>query len=632
MGFRSLPRVVQILIVGMCLAGAAATAWGIIMPEIRRPVAAIVYLVSAFLIAAKRVPLHPRVATLSVGFVLVLASIFTCGTGVAMAVAAVNMLACVVFPGKTTRRPPLWVASYNASALAIAALAASRVYETLLGETVPRQLSWQWAGAAGAAVAVYYVASVLAVGVASTLHHLQLPPKRWWHELAATAPGFLAGGAIALAMDAGYHYVGDWMFVIGVPFAIVLHRSFATQAAKLQEEIEKREATERLAKVYFSVVKALSKAIDVKDHSTHQHVQRVHALARAVAQRMGLTGVDLEAVEFGAVLHDIGKIAIPDRILLKPSRLTDAEFEVVRQHPLAGEAILKPVEFGSDVATIVRYHHERFDGKGYPDGLAGDQIPIGARILAAIDVYDALVEERPYRKAWSHEQALDYLRQHAGTAFDPRVVEALADALSAGELCCAPESAPYDRSSFVDLGGVGWEPDLIDPYQVAAVVRERVLRALVDELDFLYPCLAWVVFVPQRSTGDMDAVAAAGECAPVFERLRIPLGAGPSASAALFGHVVTDAAASRDFDCLPQGAPPLLLDSRVVALPVFGPNNDPILVVSCYTRPDQEIPLTTLERAEALISFAVRQLSEDRGQTAWELPTASLDSAISGSL
>ena len=188
------------------------------------------------------------------------------------------------------------------------------------------------------------------------------------------------------------------------------------------------EQTQRL---YRETIASLSNALEAKDGDTTEHAQEVAALAVAVARRLGRDEDELRMIELAALLHDIGKIRIPEAILNKPAPLTADEWEVVRSHPLAGERILAPIEALVDVVPIVRSTHERWDGGGYPLRLAGDAIPVGARIVAVCDAYRAIVEPRPYRPARSAEAALAELRACAGTQFDPACVEAFAAALEA---------------------------------------------------------------------------------------------------------------------------------------------------------------------------------------------------------
>jgi len=173
-------------------------------------------------------------------------------------------------------------------------------------------------------------------------------------------------------------------------------------------------------------LRSLAKSLEEKDFYTHGHSERVAKLAKAIAQKMNLPLRLIDRIYIAALLHDIGKVGIPDYILNKPSTLTKEEFDIVKQHSIKGEAILKEIgRFRSKEAKWVRYHHERWDGKGYPDGLKGEEIPLPSRIIAVADVYEALISDRPYRKALSKEEAMKQLKDMKGTALDPRIVDIL---------------------------------------------------------------------------------------------------------------------------------------------------------------------------------------------------------------
>ncbi|HWT91945.1 MAG TPA: HD domain-containing phosphohydrolase, partial [Solirubrobacteraceae bacterium] len=181
----------------------------------------------------------------------------------------------------------------------------------------------------------------------------------------------------------------------------------------------------RAAQAYHAVVRSLAAALEARDGYTGEHSDDVHDLSVAVAERLGLDAQAVAEVEAVALLHDIGKIGVPDHVLHKPGPLDASEWELMRQHPVIGERILKPLPGLSAVARAVRHEHERWDGGGYPDGLAGDDIPLASRIVLACDAYHALVSDRPYRRAMSVEYAFGELRDGSGTQFDPVVVDAL---------------------------------------------------------------------------------------------------------------------------------------------------------------------------------------------------------------
>jgi diguanylate cyclase (GGDEF)-like protein len=172
-------------------------------------------------------------------------------------------------------------------------------------------------------------------------------------------------------------------------------------------------------------IEALSTALLERDRYTGEHSECVVELAREVARAMGGSEIELERIAAAALVHDVGKVAIPDRVLHKPAPLDDDEWLVMRDHPVIGERILRTIPGMGAIARIVRHEHERFDGGGYPDGLAGEEIPFGSRVILACDAYHAMTSDRPYRRAMDHEEAVAELVRAAGTQFDPRVVAAL---------------------------------------------------------------------------------------------------------------------------------------------------------------------------------------------------------------
>jgi len=179
-----------------------------------------------------------------------------------------------------------------------------------------------------------------------------------------------------------------------------------------------------LARANEETLMGLVSALDLRERNTRLHSQRVKEYTLLLADRFGIADVAKKAIGFGALLHDVGKIAVPDRILLKPGGLTHEEWNVMQAHPLTGYGIVKRIGFLHEAAELVRAHHEHYDGSGYPQGLKGEEIPLGARLFAVADVYDALTSTRPYRDPVSHEEALSEIRQRSGTYFDHRVVAA----------------------------------------------------------------------------------------------------------------------------------------------------------------------------------------------------------------
>ncbi len=200
--------------------------------------------------------------------------------------------------------------------------------------------------------------------------------------------------------------------------------TFARQAASA---IENAQSFEKLAQSYDATIEGWAKALEYRDDDTEGHSQRVTELALRLAEKVGLEEKELQNFRWGALLHDIGKIGIPDRILHKPGALTDDEKEEMRQHPVYSRHMLSEIPFLKDALIIPIHHHERWDGSGYPDGLSGENIPLEARIFALSDVFDALTSDRPYRKAWSQQKALAYIKKQSGTHFDPELTRIFLD-------------------------------------------------------------------------------------------------------------------------------------------------------------------------------------------------------------
>ncbi|MDX6558402.1 MAG: hypothetical protein QOF72_1451, partial [Blastocatellia bacterium] len=234
----------------------------------------------------------------------------------------------------------------------------------------------------------------------------------WWSFL---------GSAIATAIIYSAVTHLGWAYVLlGVP---IIAATFWTYKIYFERVNAKTREAEELSRLHLATVEALATAIDAKDQTTHFHVRRVQIYAEGLGKLLHLSGAEILALNAGALLHDVGKLAVPDHILNKPGTLTPAEFEKTKIHTVVGAEILGRINFPYPVLPIVRHHHERWDGEGYPDGLQAEQIPITARVMSVIDCFDSVREDRPFRPGMSRERAIDLLRHESGTQFDPRIVE-----------------------------------------------------------------------------------------------------------------------------------------------------------------------------------------------------------------
>jgi len=248
-------------------------------------------------------------------------------------------------------------------------------------------------------------------------------PKVWSDSYLWSFPYYMVGAAIAGLISFLNSHIGYQSSVLILPPIYLLYRSYRLYLGKL--ETEKKHA-EQVSNLHLRTIEALALAIGAKDQTTGEHLQRVRVYAMALAKELRLTPDETEALRAASVLHDIGKLAVPEHIISKPGKLTPEEFEKMKIHPIVGAEILEQVEFPYPVVPIVRAHHEKWDGSGYPNGLKGEAIPIGARILTAVDCLDALASDRQYRRALPLDEAMARVSSEAGTSFDPRVIDILA--------------------------------------------------------------------------------------------------------------------------------------------------------------------------------------------------------------
>jgi putative nucleotidyltransferase with HDIG domain len=193
----------------------------------------------------------------------------------------------------------------------------------------------------------------------------------------------------------------------------------------LSYDLENKELVTTLERGYLETIRALANSIDAKDPYTRGHSMRVTNVALAIGRELGLDASELRFLRYGGILHDIGKIGIGEEILGKKDRLNDEERKLVRQHPVLGESIIEPIDFLQPVRAIIRHHHEWVDGSGYPDGLKGEEIPLGARIMNAADTYDAVTSDRPYQEAVDNQEAIEILKEFRGRQIDTTVCDAL---------------------------------------------------------------------------------------------------------------------------------------------------------------------------------------------------------------
>ena len=282
----------------------------------------------------------------------------------------------------------------------------------------------------------YFVMNTGPVSIVIALSQRSSIRSTWSLTYFWSFPYYLAGAAIVGLVDLCNRYVGWEMALLVAPVMYWIFRTYSIYLARLEEEKKRAEVealhveaekrhVEQVCALHMRTIEGLALAIEAKDHTTHSHLQRVRTYAIEIAKDLGLSGDELDALRAAALLHDIGKLGVPDHIINKPGRLTPEEFEKVKTHTIVGAEIIEKVAFPYPVAPIVRSHHEKWNGEGYPDGLKGEEIPIGARILTVVDCLDALASDRQYRKALPLSEAMAEIAKEGGRSFDPKIVAVL---------------------------------------------------------------------------------------------------------------------------------------------------------------------------------------------------------------
>ncbi|HEX5706526.1 MAG TPA: HD domain-containing phosphohydrolase, partial [Pyrinomonadaceae bacterium] len=315
---------------------------------------------------------------------------------------------------RTTRRATSWIAAPAVMALTVF-VAGQAFYVALsnysgiasnpVGTKTPLGVSALLPPLILMALVQYFVNGL---GVA-TLHALKARRRVWDFWRAGylwTSWTFFAGALAALVVYEAIMSFGPLYVVLSVPVIAASYGTYKTYFERVNEKAREAAETNR---VHLATVEALAAAIDAKDQTTHYHVRRVQIYAGRTGELLGLTDDEIKALKAGALLHDIGKLAVPDHILNKPGKLTTAEFERMKIHTTVGAQILERVGFPYPVVPIVRHHHEQWGGGGYPEGLRGEEIPLTARILSVVDCFDSVREERPYRRGMTREEAASLL-------------------------------------------------------------------------------------------------------------------------------------------------------------------------------------------------------------------------------
>ncbi len=345
-----------------------------------------------------------------------------------------------------------------------------------------------------------------------------LPAFRVWRDnLLWTSLNYFGGASVAALLVAYRSSLDVALLLVVAPILVVLHFTFRSVLGRIEDA---NLHLARVNRLYLSTIETLATAIDAKDQVTHGHIRRVQTFAVELAKSVGIKDEDqIRAIEAAALLHDMGKLAVPEHILNKPGPLNEAELERMRSHAAIGADILASINFPYPVVPIVRHHHENWDGSGYPAGLKGTEIPVGARVLSVVDCFDALTSDRPYRPRLSTQEALEILAARRGKMYDPLIVDTfvrILDGMSHEE----PSAATQKIEALAKRAAIRKAPPgqnlpirLLDAAQLSLNSLVREGKAAVA-----------ILFVSDRDATRLRAVVVAGNADPLLGSLEIEVG------------------------------------------------------------------------------------------------------------
>ncbi|MFQ5739149.1 MAG: diguanylate cyclase [Acidobacteriota bacterium] len=455
---------------------------------------------------------------------------------------------------------------------------------------------WLFLTVGGCAV-LYFLLNAGAVALAISLVTGHTIRQTWQQSFLSAALTNVAEASAAVVVFLNFQQSSILAVGIALPTAVVIYYAYKMNLARIHEA---QQHVEEVNDLYQATIEALALAVDAKDQVTHGHIYRVQAMVVGLARYCGVTNEhDLEGLRAAALLHDIGKLATPDYILNKPGPLTDSEMETMRAHAGVGAGILASVPFPYPVVPYVLYHHEKWDGSGYPEGLKGEEIPLGARILSIADCYDALCSDRPYRPRLRSGAAIEYIKSEAGKAYDPLVVEQLishideldAEMEAAGHHAGhqSPREFPIHRAAqreeekgiantvFHDIASAHREVQALHEISQAVgrlLTVSETLSLLADKIKTLVPYDACSIYLADSDNDKLVPYHTSGICSDQLNSLIIKIGEGVTGWAAANQRSLMNVSPQPDFrgwlqltsrfkSCL---AMPLLLDHDVVGV------------------------------------------------------------------
>ncbi|MFZ0393056.1 MAG: HD domain-containing phosphohydrolase [Terracidiphilus sp.] len=580
----------------------------------------LVYLAAILLSSGMKVAMPKSGGTMSVNFPFILLGIAQLSPLQAIALAVASVIAQCRF--NVIRPFTLIQIVFNVANVIIDTVLAYGAFNGSLG-LVHRQVT----PALAIAATVYFVANTACLTVVLAWESGISPLQQWIKEFPWYFPFYLVGAVLAALGDFIGNRFGWLTSMLLIPMVYTVYRVYRAQMATIRD---REQHIVEIQALQLRTIEGLAMAIEAKDCNTHCHLLRVRVYVSEMGQLIGLDPIQMQALVAASYLHDIGKLAVPEHIINKPGKLTPEEFEKMKIHPVVGADILERVRFPYPVVPIVRSHHEAWDGSGYPDGLKGEEIPIGARILTAVDCFDALASERPYRKALPLDEAIAVVRSKAGSQFDPQIVRLLEDHYHELEKrarqAMEDMPPPLNTDLFIERGaapGAGFEQEsdvgrtelfkeslsqsplslmergnalhfaMSDEEKTALLFQQ--LHALID-----FDCVA----IYCKIGTDLHVRLIHGPCKDVLSEKPIPLGQGISGWVAEYSRPIINGNPTVEPN-LKNDTGVLSADSSAISIPLLGERGGVFAVLTLYSRRSaaySKLHLAILERIGAELS------------------------------
>jgi len=534
-------------------------------------------------------PLARSGSTMSVSYAVDFAALLLLGPRETMIVAAASAYSQCTF--RIKEKNPLHRTMFSMACLVLTVQAAGMVYLRLggvPGELDLKTLSKPLVGAA----TTYFIVNTLTIATAIALSTRQSIVKVWNENFLWSAPSYFVGaGAAAVASWMVVGLSAQWLAPLAAAPLYLTYRTYKVYLGRIEDE---QRHVQEMADLHLATIEALALAIDAKDQTSQSHIRRVQLYAASVAKALGMSDNEVQGVKTAALLHDIGKLAVPEHILSKPGPLTPEEFQKIRAHPKVGADIVSSVPFPYPVAPLILSHHERWDGKGYPTGLKGEEIPLGARILSVVDYFDALMAERPYHKAMSSDAAVGLLKQEAGKGLDPIVVGKFVHLLPnlQAQASALEHSARKALLNTTDLEvggrpatGLAPEPSKLNVFEDIALAHREIyalyeiaqamgtslgvsdtMALIAAKLSNLVPFSCAALFLFEEETDTLRCRFATGVDAELIQQLSVRTGEGLTGWVARNRRPLVNARPSADFEAAGLGATTTLQSALVCPL------------------------------------------------------------------